>query len=62
MVFLNVPMMPQPEAYIGNAKTLFDDNGALISDSTRAFLQKFLRRSRRGSRAIRRVEARRASR
>ena len=42
MVFLNVPMMPQPEAYIGNAKTLFDDNGALISDSTRAFLQKFL--------------------
>ena len=35
-------MMPQPEAYIGNAKTLFDDNGALINDSTRAFLQKFL--------------------
>jgi chromate reductase len=42
MVFLNVPMMPQPEAYIGNAKTLFDDKGALINDSTRAFLQKFL--------------------
>jgi len=42
MVFLNVPMMPQPEAYIGNAKTLFDDKGALINDSTRAFLEKFL--------------------
>ena len=42
MVFLNVPMMPQPEAYIGNAKTLFDDKGTLINDSTRAFLEKFL--------------------
>jgi len=42
MVFLNVPMMQQPEAYIGNAKALFDDTGALISDSTRTFLQKFL--------------------
>ena len=42
MVFLNVPMMPQPEAYIGNAKALFDDKGALVDDSTRAFLQKFL--------------------
>jgi len=42
MVFLNVPIMQQPEAYIGNANALFDDKGALINDSTRAFLQKFL--------------------
>jgi chromate reductase len=42
MVFLNVPMMAQPEAYIGNAKALFDEEGALVNDSTRAFLQKFL--------------------
>jgi chromate reductase len=42
MVFLNVPTMPQPEAYIGNAAKLFDDKGALVDDSTRAFLQKFL--------------------
>ena len=42
MVFLNVPMMPQPEAYISNAKALFDDKGILIDNSTRAFLQKFL--------------------
>jgi chromate reductase len=42
MVFLNVPMMPQPEAYIGNAAKLFDDKGAIADDSTRAFLQKFL--------------------
>jgi len=42
LVFLNVPAMQQPEAYIGNASALFDDKGALINDSTRAFLQKFL--------------------
>jgi chromate reductase len=42
MVFLNVPMMPQPEAYVGSAGTLFDDKGALVNESTRAFLGKFL--------------------
>jgi len=42
MVFLNVPMMPQPEAYIGNAASLFDAQGKLINESTREFLQKFL--------------------
>ena len=42
LVFLNVPVMQQPEAYIGNASTLFDDKGNLASDSTRGFLQKFL--------------------
>jgi len=41
-VFLNVPAMQQPEAYIGNAASLFDDKGALSSDSTREFLQKYL--------------------
>jgi chromate reductase len=42
LVFLNVPVMQQPEAYVGNASTLFDDQGKLINDSTRNFLQKFL--------------------
>jgi len=42
MVFLNVPMMAQPEAYIGNAASLFDDKGTLVNDASRAFLQKFL--------------------
>jgi chromate reductase len=42
LVFLNVPTMPQPEAYIGGGADLFDDKGALTSDSTRAFLLKFL--------------------
>src|SRR5690606_391860 len=42
LVFLNVPTMQQPEAYVGNAKKLFNENGELVSDSTRAFMQKFL--------------------
>jgi len=42
MVFLDVPMMPQPEAYIGGASKLFDAGGGLTNDSTREFLQKFL--------------------
>lgn len=42
MVFLNVPMMQQPEAYIGGGASLFDDKGGIASDSTREFLEKFL--------------------
>jgi chromate reductase len=42
MVFLNVPMMQQPEAYIGSAVKLFDASGALIDDSAREFMKKFL--------------------
>ncbi len=42
LVFLNVPTMPQPEAYIGDAKSLFDDQGKLINESTKKFLQTFL--------------------
>jgi chromate reductase, NAD(P)H dehydrogenase (quinone) len=42
LVFLNVPAMPQPEAYIGGADKLFDANGKLINDGTRKFLQGFM--------------------
>jgi chromate reductase len=42
MVFLNVPMLQQPEAYIGGAGTLFDDKGDIVEDATREFLEKFL--------------------
>lgn len=42
LVFLNVPAMAQPEAYIANAAKLFDDKGTLTVDATREFLQKFL--------------------
>lgn len=41
MVSLNVPVMPTPEAYIGNAAKLFDESGALSDDRTRDLLRKF---------------------
>jgi chromate reductase len=42
LVFLNVPTLQQPEAYIGGAARLFDGNGRLANDSTREFLGKFI--------------------
>jgi chromate reductase len=42
LVFLNVPTMQQPEAYVGHADKLFDEHGKLISDGTRKFLQEFM--------------------
>jgi chromate reductase len=42
LVFLNVPAMQQPEAYIGGAAELFDTDGALTSDRTRALFAKFM--------------------
>ena len=42
LAFLNVPTMPQPEAYIANSANLFGDDGALTDVGTREFLQKFM--------------------
>ena len=42
LVFLNVPAMAQPEAYIGGADRLFDATGKLANDGTRKFLQGFM--------------------
>ncbi len=42
LVALNVPAMPHPEAYIGQAAALFDDDGRLVNESTREFLRKFV--------------------
>ena len=41
LVFLNVPAMQQPEAYIGGVDKMFDAGGKLTNDSTREFLGKF---------------------
>jgi chromate reductase len=41
-VFLNMPMMQQPEAYIPLADKLFDAEGRLVNDSTREFLRTFM--------------------
>ena len=42
LVFLNVPTMQQPEAYLGHADKLFDEHGNLVGDGTRKFLQQFM--------------------
>src|SRR5262245_26800987 len=41
-VFLNMPVMQQPEAYVSNAGELFDEKGALKSKETREFLAQFM--------------------
>ncbi|OYX63609.1 MAG: ACP phosphodiesterase [Sphingomonadales bacterium 32-64-17] len=38
LVFFDMPVMGQPEAYIGNLYGLFDETGAVASEDTRAFL------------------------
>jgi chromate reductase, NAD(P)H dehydrogenase (quinone) len=43
LVFLNVPIMQQPEAYISHVDKLFDEHGKLTSDGTRKFLEGFMR-------------------
>ena len=42
LVFLDVPAMQQPEAYIGGAAQLFDANGNITNDATRGFLKNFM--------------------
>jgi chromate reductase, NAD(P)H dehydrogenase (quinone) len=42
LVFLNMPAMQQPEAYIGHCVPLFDERGKLTNESTRKFLRTFL--------------------
>jgi chromate reductase len=42
LVFLNVPVMQQPEAYLGHADKFFDEHGKLSNESTRTFLQMFM--------------------
>ena len=43
LVGVNVPVMVQPEVYIGGAAALFDGEGKLINDSTKDFLNTFLK-------------------
>jgi chromate reductase, NAD(P)H dehydrogenase (quinone) len=42
LVFLNVPVLQQPEAYLGGVDKLFDERGGMANESTRGFLLKFL--------------------
>jgi chromate reductase len=42
LVFLNVPTLQQPEAYLSHVDKLFDEQGKLASDGTGKFLQAFM--------------------
>jgi chromate reductase len=42
LVFLNVPVLQQPEAYLGGVDKLFDERGGIANESTRGFLAKYL--------------------
>lgn len=41
LVFLNMPTLQQPEAYIGNVAALLDEHGKLTNPGTRDFLKAF---------------------
>lgn len=41
LVFLDMPPLQQPEVYIGNAGSLFDENGQLTNEDTKKLLKKF---------------------
>ena len=42
LVFLDMPAMQQPEAYIGGAAGLVDEKGDVTKEETREFLRKFM--------------------
>jgi chromate reductase len=42
LVFLNMPCMQQPEAYIGHGDKTFNADGTFAEDRTKAFMQKFV--------------------
>ncbi len=44
LVFLNMPPMQQPEAYIGGAPILFAEDSSLKNESTGQFFQNFMQR------------------
>lgn len=42
LVFLNVPTMQQPEAYIGGAASLFAEDGKIANEGTEKFYKSFI--------------------
>src|ERR1700730_6389025 len=42
LVFLNVRVMQQPEAYLSHVDKLFDEHGKLVSEGTGKFLQQIM--------------------
>ena len=44
LVFLDMPTLQQPEAYVGHAAELFDENGKLKNEGTEKFLRAFMQK------------------
>lgn len=42
LVFLDMPVLQQPEAYVSGAGSLFDDDGNLVAEGTQAFFKAFI--------------------
>lgn len=42
LVFLNMPVLQQPEVYLANSFDLFDENGKLTNEDTGKFLNDFV--------------------
>lgn len=42
LMFLNVPLLQQPEAYIGSVMGLLNESGKLTNDATRDFFKAFM--------------------
>jgi chromate reductase, NAD(P)H dehydrogenase (quinone) len=42
LVFLDMPVLQQPEAYVGRAGSLFDEKGDIADPGTRAFFKTFI--------------------
>lgn len=42
LVFLDMPILQQPEAYVGHAYSLFDEAGDIVNEDTGKFFQSFL--------------------
>lgn len=40
--YFNMPMTGQPEVFLGNSPTLFDENGKIVAESTKEFLQDYV--------------------
>jgi chromate reductase len=43
LVFLNVPVLQQPEAYVGGIGDAFDENGELVKAPLREFLEAYIK-------------------
>lgn len=42
LVFLNMPTLQQPEAYVGGIGDAFDDTGEMVKEATRNFLKTYI--------------------